>query len=151
MKEFLLYCAGPITGISYAESIDWREYVSGKLPPHIKAVSPMRGKQYLANEINIKVSYQEHPLSTQKGIVCRDRADVMRCDMLLVNFLGATKVSIGSVMEIAWADAWRKPIIVVMEKDNIHYHSMVEEVSGFVVADLGEAIRIATAVLSPTL
>ena len=151
MKEFLLYCAGPITGVTYAESTDWREYVSGKLPPYIKAVSPMRGKQYLANETNIKVSYPEHPLSTQKGIVCRDRADVMRCDMILVNFLGATKVSIGSVMEIAWADAWRKPIIVVMEEDNIHRHSMLNEVSGFVVIDLDEAIRIATAVLSPTL
>ncbi|HAI63014.1 MAG: hypothetical protein UU64_C0006G0019 [candidate division WWE3 bacterium GW2011_GWF2_41_45] len=151
MKEFLLYCAGPITGVSYAECTDWREYVSSKLPQYIKAVSPIRGKKYLANETTIKDSYQEHPLSTPKGIVCRDRADVMRCDMILVNFLGATKVSIGSVMEIAWADAWRKPIIVVMEKDNIHYHSMIDEVSGFVVADLDEAIRIATAVLSPTL
>ena len=151
MKEFLLYCAGPITGVSYGESTDWREYVAGKLPPHIKAVSPMRGKKYLANEKNIKDSYEEHPLSCQKGITCRDRMDVMRCDMILVNFLGAGKVSIGSVMEVAWADAWRKPIVVVMEKDNVHSHAMLREVSGFIVSNLDEAIAIATAVLSPTL
>jgi|YelNatPaOPRAMG01_1025707.scaffolds.fasta_scaffold41937_2 hypothetical protein len=151
MKEFLLYCAGPITGLSYGESVDWREYVASKLPPYIKAVSPMRGKKYLANEKNIKNSYEEHPLSSQKGITCRDRMDVMRCDMILVNFLGATKVSIGSVMEIAWADAWRKPIIVVMEKDNVHSHAMIQEVSCFIVSDLDKAIEIAIAVLSPTL
>ena len=151
MREFLLYCAGPITGVSYGESTDWREYVASKLPPHIKAVSPMRGKKYLASEKNIKDSYEEHPLSCQKGITCRDRMDVMRCDMIFVNFLGASKVSIGSVMEVAWADAWRKPIIVVMEKDNVHSHAMLREVSGFVVSILDEAIAIATAVLSPTL
>ena len=151
MKEFMLYCAGPITGVSYGESTNWREYVASKLPPHIKAVSPMRGKKYLTDEKNIKDSYKEHPLSCQKGITCRDRMDVMRCDMILVNFLGATKVSIGSVMEIAWADAWRKPIIVVMEKENVHSHAILREVSGFIVHNLDEAIIIAIAVLSPTL
>lgn len=110
----------------------------------------MRGKKFLVNEKNIKDSYKEHPLTSQKGITCRDRADVMRCDMILVNFLGADKVSIGSVMEIAWADAWRKPIIVVMEKDNIHSHAMIREVSGFIVLDLDQAIKIVIAVLSPT-
>ena len=151
MKNFLLYCAGPITGVSYGESTDWREYIASKLPAHIKAVSPMRGKKYLANEKNIKDSYEEHPLSCQKGITCRDRMDVMRCDMILVNFLGANKVSIGSIMEIAWADAWRKPIVIVIEKDNIHSHAMIREVSGFIVSNLEDAISIATAVLSPTL
>jgi nucleoside 2-deoxyribosyltransferase len=77
--------------------------------------------------------------------------DVMRCDMILVNFLGASKVSIGSVMEIGWADAWRKPIIVVMEKDNVHSHAMIREVAGYIVSNLDEAIKIVIAVLSPTL
>ena len=151
MREFLLYCAGPISGVSYGESTDWREYVAGKLPVHIKAVSTMRGKKYLAGESKVKDSYEEHPLSCQKGITCRDRMDTMRCDMVLVNFLGAKSVSIGSVMEIAWADAYRKPIVVVMEKDNVHWHAMVREVSGFIVSDLDEAIKIVNAVLSPTL
>ena len=148
--EFLLYCAGPITGLSYGESTDWRGYVASKLPAHIKAVSPMRGKKYLADEKNIKDSYEEYPLSCQKGITCRDRMDVMHCDMILVNFLGANNVSIGSVMEVAWSDAWRKPIIVVMEKDSVHSHAMLREVSGFIVSDLDEAIKIATVVFSPT-
>ena len=149
--EFLLFLSGPITGISYNESTDWREYVARKMPPYIKAVSPMRGKQYLSNEMVINDSYEENPLSSQKGITCRDRMDVGRCDMLLANFLGAKKVSIGSIMEIAWADAWRKPIVLVMEKGNVHEHAIIREVAGFITSSLDEAIDIVIAVLSPTL
>jgi len=151
MKQHLLYCAGAITGISYAGSTDWREYVSQKLPPFITAVSPMRGKKYLSQEKSIRAAYEEIPLSSQKGIMTRDRMDVMRCDMTLVNLLGTEKVSIGSVMEVAWADAFRKPVILVMEKDNLHSHPMLREAAGFIVSDLDEAITIAIAVLSPTL
>jgi hypothetical protein len=151
VRDFLLYCAGPITGVSYGESTDWREYVADRLPDRIIAVSPMRGKEYLARERQIKDSYKEHPLSCRKGITCRDRMDVMRCDMILVNFLGAKKVSIGSVMEIAWADILRKPIVIVMEEKNIHRHSMVEEITGFIVPDFDEAVKVASAVLLPSL
>ena len=151
MKQYLLYCAGAITGISYAGSTDWREYVSKQLPPFITAVSPMRGKKYLSKEVSVKASYEDIPLSSQKGIMTRDRMDVMRCDMILVNLLGTEKVSIGSVMEVAWADAFRKPVILIMEKDNLHSHPMLREAAGFVVSDLDEAITIAIAVLSPTL
>ena len=113
----------------------------------------MRGKKYLAKETAIKDSYEGdgHPLSTRRGITCRDRMDVMRCDMVIANFLGAKKVSIGTVMEIAWADAFRKPIVVVMEKGNIHEHSMLNQVSGFIVSSLDEAIELVVTVLSPTL
>jgi hypothetical protein len=34
----------------------------------------------------------------------RDRFDATRCDVLLVNLLGAERVSIGTMMEVAWAD-----------------------------------------------
>lgn len=146
---FLLYLSGPITGLSYGGAVDWREYVATKLPPHISALSPMRAKTYLANEKKLGHSYEEHPLSSSKGIIHRDRFDTFRCDMILVNFLGAEKVSIGTVMEIAWADAARTPIVLAMEKGNVHDHGMVREAAGFIVPTLDEAIQIAIAVLSP--
>ena len=101
MKESLLYLAGPITGVSFDGCTDWREYVAGKLPKYIRGVSPMRGKKYLSNETAVKDAYENHPLSSSKGITCRDRFDTTRCDMVFVNFLGAKKASIGTVMEIA--------------------------------------------------
>lgn len=151
MQPFLLYLAGPITGVSYGASTDWRKYVAEKLPKYIQGVSPMRGKKYLNKEKSVKDCYENRPLSSRKGITTRDRFDVMRCDMLFVNLEGAEKVSIGTVMEIAWADMLRKPIVIVMSKNNVHYHSMVRESAGFIVSSLDKAIQIAVAVLSPTL
>ncbi len=150
MREFLLYLCGPITGTSYKQSTDWRQYVAGKMPKHITVISPMRGKDYLSQEQQIKSFYDIHPLSTGRGIVCRDRFDVKRSDAVFVNFLGAERVSIMSVMEIAWADAWQKPIIIVAEKENIHLqHIAMKEIAGFIFHDLDKAITIAVAVLSP--
>jgi hypothetical protein len=147
-RESLLFLAGPLTGVSYEKSIAWRSYVASKLPPYIRAYSALRGKDYLAEEEVLKDVYEQFPLSSQKGISSRDRMDVTRCDMLFVNFLGAKQVSIGTVMEIAWADMLRKPILIVMEEGNIHEHGILKEVANYIVSDLDEGIRIATAVLA---
>lgn len=149
MKQFLVYLAGPITGLSHAESVEWRDYATKRFPPHIIGVSPMRGKPYLAGKKSIANSSTE-VLSSPRGITTRDRNDVMRADLVLVNLLGATKISIGTIMEFGWADAWRKPLVVAMEEGNPHWHAMVREVSGFIVPTLDEAIAVTIAVLSPT-
>ena len=74
----------------------------------------------------------------------------MRCDALLVNLLGAKKVSIGSVLEIGWADAFRKPIILAIEKEgNPHDHAELKEVANFIVDNLDEAIELAIKILLP--
>jgi nucleoside 2-deoxyribosyltransferase len=147
--NYAVYLAGPITGLAYEAATDWRENVITSLPEHIKGLSPMRGKQYLGNEAYIKDSYSEHVMSTTKAIVTRDRFDATRCDVLLVNLVGATKVSIGTVMEIAWADAARIPIVVAMEKGNVHEHGMLVQVSGYVVETLEEAVSIVKHILTP--
>jgi nucleoside 2-deoxyribosyltransferase len=147
-----VYLAGPITGLSFGEATDWREYAIQQLSAAgIDAFSPLRAKTYLKQESNLADQYSFNPLSTAHGIVTRDLFDAMGRDLLLVNFLGATKVSIGTVMEIAWADACRKPIVIAMEpgKVNPHEHSMLTEVSGYIVPTLDEAIYIAIKVLLP--
>ncbi len=148
MRDYTVYLAGPITGTSYETCTNWRAEVAKKLPSYIHAVSPMRDKEYLSTERAISNDYPT-PLSCQKGITARDRFDVMSRDAILVNLLGAERVSIGTVMEIAWADAMRKPIIVCMEPFNIHQHAMIKEVASFVVDNLDDAIKIAKTVLSP--
>jgi hypothetical protein len=77
----------------------------------------------------------------------RDRFDATRCDVLLVNLLGAERVSIGTVMEIAWADLRRTPIVAVMEEGNVHEHGMVNEAIGFRVTTLDEALNIIKSIL----
>lgn len=137
----LVYLAGPISGTSYGESTSWREDVTRKIYPHT-ALSPMRGKSYLSSEEAIADFYNT-PLSCAKGIVTRDRWDVERCDIVFVNLLGANRVSIGTMMELAWADAYRKPVIMVMENEgNPHDHAFVREIAGFWLRTLDEAAKI---------
>ena len=70
--------------------------------------------------------------------------------MIIANFLGAEKVSIGTVMEVAWAKSKQTPVIAVMEKEgNPHDHPMMTEVFGFRVETLEEAVDIATVTLLP--
>jgi nucleoside 2-deoxyribosyltransferase len=152
-----VYLAGPITGLTYGESSDWRDAVKEELDDAgIAAFSPLRMKGYLESFGVLSAKGQDgynysgaHPLSEDKGIMTRDRFDVRTRDMVLANFLGAERVSIGTCIEIGWADAFRKPVVAVMEDDNVHRHAMLDEGCGFVVKTLDQAVEIVKAVLLP--
>jgi hypothetical protein len=136
-----VYLAGGITGLSYDEATAWREKVRIQLTFNsIKALSPMRGKAYLSAEDKLADSYSDKTMSSIDGINVRDFNDCKTADAILVNFLGSKKVSIGTVMEVAWGRAFRKPTVIVMEKDNVHRHSMVEY-GAIIVDDLEEGVR----------
>ena len=146
-----VYLAGPVRGLTYGECTSWREYAIKELAKYdIIGVSPMRCKEYLDNGQAL-FETDENPLSCDKGIVTRDRNDVMQnCDIILVNFLGAKTISIGTAVEYGWADAKRKPIIRVMEKKgNLNEHAFTREMSGYKVETLEEGLYIARAILTP--
>lgn len=150
-SKYLIYLAGPITGLSFDGCVDWREKVCEMLPTAIVGLSPMRGKHFLSNETEIKYSYEDTPLACARGIMTRDFNDCCRCDVVIANFLGAEKVSVGTVMEIAWAYNRRIPVIAVIEKTgNPHDHPMMSEAFGYRVETLEEAVDIATVVLLPS-
>ena len=148
MVHKTVYLAGPISGLTYGEAIDWRDEVRAKLlAADIKALSPLRAKVYLADRGTIEDDYNE-VMSTSRGITTRDRFDCCNCDLLFVNLLNTKKVSIGTVMEIAWADGKRKPIVLVMEDEgNLHDHAMIRECVGFRVPTVHEGLDIVKAIL----
>ncbi|MBI2042003.1 MAG: hypothetical protein HYT20_03230 [Candidatus Nealsonbacteria bacterium] len=151
-EVYYLFLSGPITGISYGDSIDWRKYVAEKMKchPEIKVISPMRGKDYLKKEKSVKASYEDIPLSSGKGITRRDRFDTKRADAVIINLFGAAKVSIGTMIEVGWSDDGVKPIILVMEKEgNIHDHPILRDAAGFIVDNLDDAIELAKKILLP--
>jgi hypothetical protein len=154
-----VYLAGPITGLSFGGCTDWRDFAIKELAQaNITGLSPLRAKDYLNNEDVIADCYDEgkdtHPLSailsSSRGITTRDRWDTARCDLILVNFLGAERISIGTIMELAWADACRTPSIVVMKPEgDIHEHAMLREVTGFRAETLEQGLAVAKAILTP--
>lgn len=147
---FKVYLAGPISGLTYDGAQEWRGYVKDRLAPKIAAYSPLRSKQYLRTEGVLEQSYEFNPLSSDRGIMTRDHWDCMTSDLIFCNLFGADRVSIGTVQEIAWAFAYRKPLVVVMERQgNAHDHPMVREAIGYRTDDLDEAIHVARSILLP--
>lgn len=147
-----VYLAGPISGLSYDGAVEWRDEAISQLAEiGIKGLSPMRAKKYLEGMQDLDKNCIEYGaincLSSPRGIMTRDRFDCTRCDVLLVNLLGATKVSMGTVMEMAWADLSRIPIICVMEPGNVHEHAMISEAIGFRVSTLEEGMNLVKAIL----
>lgn len=146
-----VYLAGPITGQTYSGATDWRDFAKENLNTvGIDAFSPMRGKQYLLQETSIGDAYEASILSTSKAIMTRDFFDCQRCDMLMVNFREAERVSIGTCMEIAWAYANRKPVVLIIEnRGNLHDHAMIREACGYRVDRVEDAISVCKSVLLP--
>ena len=147
-----VYLAGPINGLDFDGATGWRNYVEVALRDcGIVGLSPMRAKEFLRNVGRITDSYEEFPLASQSAIVGRDRNDVMTCDLMLANFLGAEKVSAGTPIEFGWADAYRKPIILVMEPEgNLYDHPMIRGLAAVRLSNLDDAILTIRAILNVT-
>lgn len=146
-----VYLAGQIAGLTYGDAQDWRLHVRAVLSVHgIAAFSPLRGKDFLYGAGVLESSVETHPLSTAKGLTARDREDVRRADAVLMYLPSAERISIGTMIEIGWADAWRVPIVLVTPPDSAYAtHPMVKECAAYVVGDLQSAVSILSALLLP--
>lgn len=152
--NFLVYLAGPISGLTYDQGQDWREYAMANLPQEIHGMSPLRAKRERLGDAGvIEGSYEDDPMTSVSGITWRDKFDCMRADAVLFNLLGATRVSVGTMLEYGWASAARpNPIIVtVIEKaGNVHDHPMVRGVTTHRVETLDQGLKVLEWVLLPS-
>lgn len=146
-----VYLAGPITGLTFDESEDWRREMQAAFSEiGVAAVSPLRGKNYLKDVGKISGGQDyPHPMSTDKGVINRDAHDVRTSDLVIANVLGAEVASPGTCVEIGIALEAKVPTIVVMEADgsNPHDRHMIRGAVGWVVHDLDDAFKIAATVL----
>jgi len=160
MVSKTVYLGGPISGLTYEEATGWRNEVTNKLRQYgIKGLSPLRAEVYLRNHEGLLNDYQQpHELekagcqilamSTQRGVVERDKFDATRCGVLLVNLVGTKRISIGTMIEIGWASEHNIPIVLVIEDSgNLHDHAFVRECCGFRTPHLVEAVEIVRAIL----
>jgi hypothetical protein len=102
-----------------------------------------------AHSIELELERLKHG----RAVTQRNRFDVQRADLILANFLGANgppaRVSIGSVGELFWADAYRKPIVLVRERaGNVHDHSMINDLAGWTFDNLPAALEGIAQILS---
>lgn len=145
-----VYLAGPIAGLTFEGCTNWRNEVAEMLLPYIDGFSPMRAKEYFKGQGVISKNAYTQTLSSDRGILTRDHWDCMTADLIFVNLLGAQSISQGTVMEIAFGHAYRKPIVCVMEpKGNLHDHPMIRQAIDFRFEDIKSAVEVTKAILLP--
>ena len=146
-----VYMCGPITGLTLEEAVALRApAITALNDAGIECLTPMRGN-ISAPELRtdrIAAKGYTNVIATDKAIVNRDRNDVMTCDVMLADFRGAKRVSIGSCVEFGWADAHRVPIVTVMDKDNPHDHGFIHQLSTYVVEDMDDAVDLIITLLN---
>lgn len=137
-----VYLAGAMTGLQMAQANGWRKRVSAELErAGITCLSPLRGESWRPTDVIGDLRFA----SVDKAIVRRDRFDVRRADVILMNLGDAETVSLGSMVEMGWADSWGKPIIVVLDPHRArdpHDHPFLREIATYIVGTLDEAVAL---------
>lgn len=146
-----VYLAGPIGGLTYDEAEGWREQLRSWNIPGVQLFSPLRGKTHTREERDYDGdTLGDRMMSTGRAVMLRDSHDCFTADILVVNFLGAKRISIGTVMELAWAYDRRIPTIVVMEeRGNVHEHAMLNEAIWWRVSNLVDAADMLRIIANP--
>lgn len=123
-----IYLAGPISGCEDTCMIWRREAIKKFEERGIIGLAP--------------IDVVSQGLDLQRAAILQDRFDIQHCNAVLMNLKGAKRVSIGTMVELGWADAMGKPIVIVMDKNNLHEHGFVLTLGQYVVDDLSDAIDI---------
>lgn len=151
----LVYLAGPIAGQTFQLANAWRERAADLLSP-LRSLSPTRCKEFLRSQGILNGDAYDHrqgrgpsdphPLGSSAGIVTRDRYDIFRSDIILMNLLPAQEtdqISIGTMVELGWADAYRKPVVLVWNRNiNPHAHCFLDELCSYQADNLEDAVDL---------
>lgn len=137
-----VYLCGPITGLKFDEASDWRDsssdFVERLRVLGWDVLSPMRGKDVFRkpNDEPLDAFFDDGAPAVQQ-----DLDDIEDSEAVIVNLLGAERVSLGSMCELGYAYAKGKPIILVYEGDsNVHHHVFPEYMATVVVESLEGAL-----------
>lgn len=120
-----IYLAGAIGGCSYEEATQWRIWVAGQLGERFTCLDPMDGKDVLAQSDCIGLQYPGVECLSSQSITEKDLERVRRCDCVLAYMVGDRRF-VGTLIEIGYAAALGKKIIVVSDRDWVWQHPFIE-------------------------
>lgn len=128
-----VYLAGPIGPRGSEKNGDWRETATDFLEENLLlVVEPLEAGKY------------PHGVEGHVGKILtdRDRRFTTQSEYMLVNFSDAFTRSMGTCIELGWADLSPTTTVTVLPEDNPHQHPMVKAVSDYIVDDLQEGLDI---------
>lgn len=133
-----VYLSGPMGGCTVEEMTVWRKYVESKLnSENVVCTLPTRS-----------FTKTHTPHETDRWINRRDFFDCTRASVVLVNLLGMKTLSIGTIMEIAWAYQKQIPVVVIVEPDGPQNHPMMKDSITQEARTLDEGIAFVKELLS---
>jgi len=147
-----VYLAGPVLGQTKGQANIWRQQVDAALRDctdgQIVGISPLRcepaiGSVYAAN-------YADPKFGSARAISSKNLYDTKNCDITLVYLPPPVKgqpVSLGAIIELAWAYALGKPTVLVTEDPRMLSHPLVSTCSSWVVPNLEDAIVLIIGIL----
>lgn len=143
-----VYLAGPIGGCTKGEANDWRDALAKELARYnIRGISPLRCEPIIGRRYAL--SYN-HIHGTPAAIATKNFFDVQACDMTLCYLpreLNDRRPSYGTIMELAWAFALKKPAVLVTDCPLLRKHPVVTESAGWVLENLDDALEVVTGIL----
>jgi len=147
-----IYLAGPMSGLSWREALAWRREAEAELSKDWRLINPVRAQvpEDQQNEI-IEATTQ---LDTKKvdievtatAVTAQDEFFIDQSDWILAYFLGAGKISIGTVWELGYGWGTGKKIFSVLEPGSIHDHAFVRRRSHVFSPHLSDAIQFFKAI-----
>lgn len=142
-----IYLAGPILGCTKGEANDWRDEFAQRLRcAGLVGVSPLRCEPLIGDRYTMQ--YADARFGTARAISAKNRMDVQMADMTLCYFPEGAAFSKGTLVELAWANAYNKPTILVTTDKSIADHPVVQACASWVVESLEDAHDIIVGVLA---
>lgn len=109
-----VYLAGPISGLTFDEAVEYRADLENALPEGWEALSPMRDKDYVGGVLT-------DTFDGGTAAVTRDLTDIgLLADAVLIDIRMADRVSVGTMAEMGYAFASGKPIVTLRRPDQAH-------------------------------
>lgn len=147
-----VYLSGPITGMTYHDArYGWRAEFEQYTEKHITLLSPMRHEGHLAEMKQVPIepdNLPTHLFSHPKMIVTKDFLDIDESTIMVVNLIGAQKISQGTLIEMGYAFAKGKTIITVTDDKNVHNSPFIGVISHVIAPTLKDAAIIVNSLLS---
>jgi Nucleoside 2-deoxyribosyltransferase len=137
-----IYLTGPITGVDLTLSDGWRRRLENELGAVAAIFDPV--KEGAVHEPLYRSAGATARLPMREfgeALAERNKAAIQTCDLLYANLKGATGISLGSVGEIFWADAFRKPILIVRDEfNNPHDHLLLNAIATWTFFTLEDSV-----------
>jgi nucleoside 2-deoxyribosyltransferase len=136
----IVYLAGPVLGTTHSEARAWRQEAAEVFADiGILAISPVRAE---APADGIRYGFGDQVHGGPLAIASKNFFDVGSCDIVFAFMPHQDHVSIGTLLEIGYAKAMGKLVVLVTDDAYLLRHPVIRGCCGWIVEDFQAGLLI---------